>query len=87
MAIFIPGLEDIKKFRVAPTAGEWFLLNFLKHLDDSYEIYFNPYLNEDRPDVLIMRKDHGILIIEVKDWNLSDFKVVQKQSSPFGPYN
>lgn len=87
MAIFIPGLEDIKKFRVAPTAGEWFLLNFLKHLDDSYEIYFNPYLNEDRPDVLIMRKDHGILIIEVKDWNLSDYKVVQKQSSPFGPYN
>ncbi|WP_202108723.1 nuclease-related domain-containing DEAD/DEAH box helicase [Succinivibrio dextrinosolvens] len=81
MAIFIPTLEEIKKWRVAPTDGEWYLLNFLSYLDDSYEIYFNPYLNEDRPDVLIMRKDHGVLVIEVKDWNLANYYVLRSLSS------
>ncbi len=81
MAVFIPSLEEIKKWRVAPTEGEWHLLNFLTYLDDSYEIYFNPYLNEDRPDVLIMRKDQGVLVIEVKDWNLSNYLVKRGYSS------
>ncbi|MGN0903474.1 MAG: NERD domain-containing protein, partial [Succinivibrio sp.] len=83
MAIFIPSLDEIKKWREeeTPTDGEWFLLNFLTYLDDSYEIYFKPYMNEDRPDVLIMRKDHGVLIIEVKDWDLSNYQISKVQSS------
>ena len=57
MAIFYPDINTISRFKVAPTNGEWALLDFLKNvLDDSYEVYFNPYLNGDRPDVLIMRK-------------------------------
>ncbi len=74
MATFYPPLEKIAKFKVPPTEGEWALLNFLgKVLDDSYEVYFNPYLNGDRPDVLIMRRGNGVLIIEVKDWNLDNY--------------
>ena len=74
MAIFYPSLEKIAKFKVPPTEGERTLLDFLgRVLDDSYEIYFNPYLNGDRPDVLIMRRGNGVLIIEVKDWNLDNY--------------
>lgn len=74
MAIFFPEIEKIQKFKVQPTEGEWTLLNFLKDvLDDSYEVYFNPYLNGDRPDVIIMKKGCGAMIIEVKDWNLNNF--------------
>lgn len=56
------------------------MLDFLgKVLDDSYEVYFNPYLNGDRPDVLIMREGNGVMVIEVKDWNLDNFKLNEKK--------
>jgi hypothetical protein len=72
MAIFYPSLEKINQFKVQPTEGERTLLKFLKNsLDDSFEVYFNPFLNGDRPDVLIMRKGYGVMIIEVKDWKFS----------------
>lgn len=71
MAKFIPSLEKISQFKVQPEPGEWHLLRFLEqNLDDSYEVYFNPYLNGDRPDVVILREGSGALIIEVKDWDL-----------------
>lgn len=80
MAIFIPSIEKIKKFKVPPTDGELSLLTFLERtLDNSFEVYFNPYLNGDRPDVLIMRKGYGVMVIEVKDWNLDNFTLNEKK--------
>lgn len=76
MAIFYPSINKINKFRVPPTDGEWTLINFLKDiLDDTFEVYFNPFLNGDRPDIIIMKKGQGVLIIEVKDWNLENFDI------------
>lgn len=81
MAIFYPSLEKISMFKVPATVGEWTLLEFLKNcLDDSFEVYFNPFLNGDRPDVLIMRKGYGVMIIEVKDWNLNNFRLNEKKA-------
>ena len=74
MAKLEPQLEVIKRQKVKPTEGEWALLNFLiGYLDDSYEIYFQPYLNGDNPDIVIMRQNSGVLIVEVKDWNLMHY--------------
>lgn len=88
MAIFYPAIETIKKLKVQPTEGEWTLLCFLGDvLDDSYEIYFNPYLNGDRPDVLIMREGNGVMVIEVKDWNLDNFKLNERKKWVFIPNN
>ena len=76
MAQFIPSIEKIQRFRVQPTEGEWHLLRFLEStLDDSFEVYFNPFLNGDRPDVVIMRRGGGVMIIEVKDWDLGFYTV------------
>lgn len=76
MAILSPDWNTINKLKVAPTTGEKTLLNFLEaNLDDSYEIFFQPYLNGDNPDIVIMRKNSGVLIIEVKDWNLDAYKI------------
>lgn len=86
MAIFYPSLDKIKQFKVQPTEGESTLLNFLDiTLDDSFEVFFNPYLNGDRPDVLIMRKDYGVMIIEVKDWNLDNFCLNEKRKWVYKP--
>ena len=79
MAILSPPIEVIKRQKVQPTDGEWTLLNFLlENLDDTYEIYFQPYLNGDNPDFAIMRKGSGVLIIEVKDWNLTHYYCNEK---------
>ncbi|MBD5296153.1 MAG: DEAD/DEAH box helicase family protein [Bacteroides sp.] len=80
MAQFIPSIQKIKQFQVQPTEGEWALLRFLDQtLDDTFEVYFNPFLNGDRPDVVIMRQGGGVLIIEVKDWDLDLYKLDEKK--------
>ncbi|MDR2893179.1 MAG: AAA family ATPase [Deltaproteobacteria bacterium] len=74
MAIVYPDFEAISKLRVLPTEGEFFLLDYLaKNLDSSYEIFFNPYLDGDRPDIVILKQHHCAIIIEIKDWILSSY--------------
>ena len=80
MAIFYPDLEKIKTLTVPPEEGELHLLNFLKNnLNDSYEVFFNPFLNGDRPDIIIMRKGFGVMIIEVKDWKFANYYLDDKR--------
>ncbi|WP_228550037.1 NERD domain-containing protein [Rodentibacter haemolyticus] len=76
MAILIPEQSIIDKQKVSPTPGEQYLINFLvTNLNDEYEIYYQPYLNGKNPDVILMRRGGGILIIEVKDWSLSNYYI------------
>ena len=81
MAKLIPTIDKIKKFTVQPEEGELYLLNFLDQvLDDSFEVYFNPYMNGDRPDVVIMKKGQGVLIIEVKDYKLGSYELDERKN-------
>lgn len=74
MAKCFPSLQEIERFRVPLEPGERHLLDFLlRHLDDSYEIYVQPFLNGDRPDIVVVRPDAGVLVIEVKDWHLRHY--------------
>ena len=78
MAVIYPELENIQRLKVPPTPGEWDLINYLKdHLDDTYEIFFNPFLDGDRPDVIILKEHCSAFIIEVKDWNLKNYEVTE----------
>ena len=75
MAKVYPPLSVIKNLKQAPTEGEWLLLQFLAdNYNDEYEVFFQSFLNEARPDVVIMRKGGGVMIVEVKDWDLSNYK-------------
>ena len=86
MATFIPSIETIQTFMPAPTEGEMALLNFLgRILDETYEVYFNPYLNGDRPDVLVMRRGNGVIVFEVKDWNLNNFSIDERKKWRYIP--
>lgn len=80
MAQSFPPLEQFPNLRQKPTEGESHLIDFLvNNLDDSYEIYFQPFLNGDRPDIVLMRKNSGVMIIEVKDWHLKNYRLNQKK--------
>ena len=72
MARFYPTIDQIKNDSMEKhTAGEMALLQELANLPDDFNVYFQPHINYAHPDVVIECADHGILIIEVKDWDLS----------------
>ena len=76
MAEILPSLENIERLKVRPNDGELFLVKYLvDRLDNEYEVYFQPFLNGDMPDIVVMRKGAGVLIIEVKYWNLSSYNI------------
>ncbi|MFQ3245700.1 MAG: GTPase SAR1 family protein [Arenicella sp.] len=81
MAVIYPELENIERLKVPPTPGEWALVKFLNEaLDDSYEVFFNPYLDGDRPDIVILKEYCAVFIIEVKDWNLSNYTITENNN-------
>lgn len=81
MATLIPSFESIQSFKVKPEEGELHLLKFLdSYLDESFEVYFNPFMNGDRPDVVVMRKGQGVLIIEVKDYELDKYELDDRKN-------
>lgn len=83
MAVFYPSLVQIQEMRTKPTDGEWRLLKFLeKYLQgrDDYEIFFQPHLEGYRPDIVIMRKGGGVLIIEVKDYNMLYYRIADSNN-------
>lgn len=78
MAKIYPTIENIKRLKVKPTEGELYLIEYLiKKFDDNIEIFFQPFLNGDRPDIILLRKGIGATIIEIKDWNLKNYKIDQ----------
>ncbi|QTX21550.1 nuclease-related domain-containing DEAD/DEAH box helicase [Comamonas aquatica] len=78
MAVIYPDIENIQRLKVSPTPGEWNLIHYLKdQLDDTYEVFFNPYLDGDRPDIIILKEHCSAFIIEVKDWDLKNYKITE----------
>jgi hypothetical protein len=75
VAIISPPKQIINKLHQKAEEGELKVLNALETLPDDYEVYFQSYLNGDRPDFIISRKGGGVLLIEVKDWNLEAYKI------------
>ncbi|MDT0677001.1 nuclease-related domain-containing DEAD/DEAH box helicase [Autumnicola musiva] len=81
MAKLFPSFDQIRKQKVQPTEGENEFLNFLvNNLNDDYEVFFQPFLNGDQPDIILVNKIAGILIIEVKDWNLNNYYLNPKNN-------
>lgn len=78
MANIHPPLEKILSLKVKPEDGELHLLRFLdSELDNSFEVYLDPYMNGDRPDIVIMKRGQGILIIESERLVIKDGKATR----------
>ena len=76
MAIIYPSIDNIDRLRVEPTEGERTLIDILAdNLSNDYEVFFNSYLDGDRPDIIILKKNVGAFIIEVKDWDLKSYTI------------
>jgi len=74
VAIFSPSFEQMMQFIPPPEQGELAFLTFVaEQLDDTYEVFFQPMLDGDRPDIVILRRNSGVAIVEVKDWTLVSY--------------
>lgn len=79
MAILFPDIETIRRLHQPATQGELKLLDFLTdQLSNEYEIFFQPLINGDNPDIVVVRKEGGVIIFEVKDWNLNHYTLDEK---------
>lgn len=69
-----PTWEEISAFKTSLNTGELHLVKFLdENLPGQWEIYVQPYLNGDRPDIVILNPKVGVQIFEVKDWQLRNY--------------
>lgn len=76
MAQVTPSFEDIARLRQPATPGELHLLYWLEAQHDAgTQVFFQPCINGDRPDIVLMHRERGLLIIEVKDWDLAHYCV------------
>lgn len=76
MAKLFPDINTIKRLHQKPSEGELALLDFLaKQLNSDFEIYFQPFINGDMPDIVLLKRNGGAVIIEVKDWNLDNYYI------------
>ena len=72
MRVIDPPYAEFDKLPTLPTTGERRLIElFDAELSPDWEIYFQPYLNGLRPDVVLLNPFVGIAVFEIKDWNLS----------------
>ena len=69
MAIIIPDRIPSKA-----SQGEKDTYELLKKLPDNYWIYFQPIINKQHPDFIVIAPDLGIIVIEVKGWRIGDIR-------------
>ena len=77
MAQIHPDFYTIQHLHQPATEGELILLDFLqKNLNMEFEIYYHPFINGDRPNIVILKKGCGAIIISVNDWDLTDYAMM-----------
>ncbi len=75
MAELIPSLEEIKNRNKEFINIEKILKKLKDELGNDYKVYYKPFLNGDRPDIIILKENLGILIISLIDWRLKDYSI------------
>jgi len=69
-----PSWNEIKNFHNPLTEGEESLARFLDdELPEEWMIFVEPHLNGSRPDIVVFNPQIGVMIYEVKDWDLSSY--------------
>ena len=77
-----PSWDQISTLKQSLTEGELALVKYLDdNLPNEWEIYLQPYLNGDRPDIVLMNPDVGMMIIEVKDYKYGAYYSIPAKST------
>lgn len=80
MISLYPSREEIESSTMNLTDGEKAIINkieaaFINDTERNLEVFVQPNLNGDTPDIIVTEKNSGIWVIEVKDWNLDRYYI------------
>jgi len=65
----VPAASEIAKFATPLNPGERLVLDRLVEvLDDQWTVYVQPHVLNLQPDFVLLSAQHGLVIVEVKDW-------------------
>lgn len=65
----VPPIPEIAKFATPLNAGERLVLDrLIEVLDDRWTVYVQPHVLNLHPDFILLSDQHGITVLEVKDW-------------------
>lgn len=75
------GIEEIEN----PTEGERKVFRFLREVarpDSDFIVWYGPSLGEQgrEPDFVLFGNRHGLLILEVKDWQIDQIEEADSQN-------
>lgn len=70
MSRIFPSWDQIEQFRQPLTDGEKALARYLDdHLPAEWQVFVQPHLNGDKPDLAVLNPKVGLVFFEVKDWH------------------
>ena len=76
--IFHPSLEEQSRFATPLTDGERQLRDFFnERLNESWHVFVQPHMLNQQPDFLLVSLEHGVTVIEVKDWREDGIRCVK----------
>jgi len=76
-----PPKDQWDRFTTSLTPGERKVAElFDAKLSSEWEIYVQPHLNGNRPDIVLLNPFAGIAVFEIKDWSLATLKRNVRQS-------
>ncbi|WP_019627828.1 hypothetical protein [Thioalkalivibrio sp. AKL10] len=75
-------MDQLSTLRTPLTPGELRTLEVLaENLGSRWEIYIQPHLNGLRPDFVLLNEEVGIVVVEVKDWDLDRLEYFYREDS------
>ncbi|WP_022835022.1 nuclease-related domain-containing DEAD/DEAH box helicase [Salisaeta longa] len=76
MAHCYPAPDDWNMLRTPLTTGErWLAETLIERLPDDWKIYLQPHVGGTRPDVVLVHPRAGVQVLEVKDYQMSAYKI------------
>lgn len=82
-----PPKAELDRLRTPLEPGEREVFEWLdENLAPAWEIYVQPHLNGLRPDFVLLHPKAGIIVIEVKDWDLSSDRYRLRSREEAAPF-
>jgi hypothetical protein len=75
VAVLRPSLSQLDQLVTPLNAGERRVAECLSTLDDRWTVYIQPRLAHDIPDFVAVHPQHGVCVIEVKDWSYGSWRM------------
>ncbi len=73
--------DDIEQFTTSGEEAFYRFLSFVAKPDDQFVCWYSPDINESEPDFVLFCHKIGLIVFEVKDWQIDQIRQVSPKTS------